>query len=74
VPLDESAQCYKRCKEVVSAVVAAGLARVEHSLWPLASIKGGEEGATRVQQRERKSKDRSRQKQRNAERKTKRQI
>ena len=31
LPLDESAQCYKSCEEVVSAVVAAGLARVEHS-------------------------------------------
>jgi len=68
VPLDESAQCYKRCEEVVSAVVAAGLARVEHTLWPLASIKGSEEGATRAQQRERKGKDRARDKERRAER------
>jgi tRNA-splicing ligase RtcB (3'-phosphate/5'-hydroxy nucleic acid ligase) len=68
VPLDEAAQCYKSCEEVVSAVVAAGLARVEHTLWPLASIKGSEDGAARAQQRERKSKDRSREKLRDAER------
>jgi tRNA-splicing ligase RtcB len=64
VPLDEAAQCYKSCEEVVSAVVAAGLARVEHTLWPLASIKGNEESAARAQQRERKGRDRSREKQR----------
>jgi tRNA-splicing ligase RtcB len=68
VPLDESAQCYKSSEEVVSAVVAAGLARVEHTLWPLASIKGNEEGAARAQQRERKGRSRSREKQRDAER------
>ena len=70
VPLDEAAQCYKSCEEVVSAVVAAGLARVEHTLWPLASIKGNEESAARAQQRERKGRDRSREKQRGAERDT----
>ena len=68
VPLDESAQCYKSSEEVVAAVVAAGLARVEHTLWPLASIKGNEEGAARARQRERKGKDRSREKDRGAER------
>jgi tRNA-splicing ligase RtcB len=68
VPLDEAAQCYKSCEEVVSAVVAAGLARVEHTLWPLASIKGNEEGAARAQQRERRGRDRSREKERGAER------
>jgi tRNA-splicing ligase RtcB (3'-phosphate/5'-hydroxy nucleic acid ligase) len=68
VPLDESAQCYKSCEEVVSAVVAAGLAKVEHTLWPLASIKGNEEGAARTRQREKKGKDRSREKERDAER------
>ena len=45
VPLDESSQCYKSAEEVVAAVVAAGLARVEHTLWPLASIKGNEKSA-----------------------------
>jgi tRNA-splicing ligase RtcB len=43
VPLDESAACYKPSEEVVAAVVQAGLARVEHRLWPLASIKGTDE-------------------------------
>jgi tRNA-splicing ligase RtcB len=75
VPLDESAQCYKSCEEVVSAVVAAGLARVEHTLWPLASIKDNEEASARGRQRERKGRDRGREKmrgeQRAAARKTK---
>src|SRR5688572_19516303 len=45
VPLDESNACYKSAEEVVAAVINAGLARIEHTLWPLASIKGDEEGA-----------------------------
>jgi tRNA-splicing ligase RtcB (3'-phosphate/5'-hydroxy nucleic acid ligase) len=40
VPLDEAAPCYKSSEEVVSCVVAAGLAKIERKLWPLASIKG----------------------------------
>jgi tRNA-splicing ligase RtcB len=40
VPLDESNGCYKSASEVVDAVVSAGLARVEHRLWPLGSLKG----------------------------------
>jgi tRNA-splicing ligase RtcB len=68
VPLDESGQCYKSAEEVVSAVVAAGLARVEHTLWPLASIKGNEERAAKNRNRERKGQDRSRDKERSAER------
>jgi len=71
VPLDESNHCYKSSEEVISAVVAAGLARVEHKLWPLASIKGDEDGARRARQRDRKSKDRGRDKDRDAARKTK---
>ncbi len=71
VPLDESNHCYKSADEVVSAVVAAGLARVEHQLWPLASIKGNEEGAARARHRDRKSKDKARDKERAAARKTK---
>ena len=43
VPLDEAAACYKPSAEVVEAVVGAGLARVEHHLWPLASLKGTDE-------------------------------
>jgi tRNA-splicing ligase RtcB len=68
VPLDEAAQCYKSCKEVVSAVVAAGLARVLYTLWPLASIKGNEDTAATTRQLARKEKDRSRERQRNAQR------
>jgi tRNA-splicing ligase RtcB (3'-phosphate/5'-hydroxy nucleic acid ligase) len=68
VPLDEAAQCYKSCDEVVSAVVAAGLARVENTLWPLASIKGDEEAAARVQRRGSRARDRSRKELRAAER------
>ncbi|HVJ91196.1 MAG TPA: RtcB family protein [Labilithrix sp.] len=71
VPLDESGQCYKSAEEVVSAVVAAGLARVEHTLWPLASIKGTEEGAARDRHRKHKESARSRDKERDAARKTK---
>lgn len=44
VPLDEAAPAYKSSEEVVRAVVSAGLARIEHKLWPLASLKGTEEG------------------------------
>jgi tRNA-splicing ligase RtcB len=44
VPLDEAAPAYKPSEEVVAAVVDAGLARVEHRLWPLASLKGTESG------------------------------
>ncbi|HVF48807.1 MAG TPA: RtcB family protein [Pyrinomonadaceae bacterium] len=43
VPLDEAAPCYKSSAEVVEAVVSAGLAEVEHRLWPLASLKGTDE-------------------------------
>jgi len=71
VPLDESNACYKSAEEVVSAVVAAKLARIEHTLWPLASIKGDEEGARRSRQRDRKGKDRARDKDRDAARRTK---
>lgn len=43
VPLDEAAPCYKPSEEVVAAVIGAGLAEIEHSLWPLASLKGVDE-------------------------------
>ena len=42
VPIDEAAPCYKLSREVIAAVVAAGLARVEYTLWPLSSLKGTE--------------------------------
>jgi len=71
VPLDESNHCYKSAEEVVSAVVAAKLARIEYTLWPLASIKGNEEGAARERRRKTKDKERSRDRERSAARKTK---
>ncbi len=71
VPLDESGQCYKSSEEVIAAVVAAGLARVQHTLWPLASIKGDDKGASRAARTAKKGKDRSRNKERDAARRTK---
>ncbi len=43
VPLDEAAPAYKSSTEVVKAVVNAGLAEIEYTLWPLASLKGVDE-------------------------------
>lgn len=40
VPLDEAAPAYKSSEDVLRAVTDAGLAEVEHKLWPLASLKG----------------------------------
>ena len=57
VPLDESSACYKSADEVVSAVVSAGLATVEHRLWPLGSLKGTEMGGASAGKRARKEKD-----------------
>jgi len=42
VPIDESKDAYKSSREVVEAVTRAGLATIEHELYPLASIKGNE--------------------------------
>ena len=53
VPLDEAAPAYKSSEEVLLAVTEAGLASVEHKLWPLASLKGVEE---RKRDRKRKAK------------------
>jgi tRNA-splicing ligase RtcB (3'-phosphate/5'-hydroxy nucleic acid ligase) len=47
VPIDEAAPCYKPSAEVIAAVVGAGLARVEYTLWPLASLKGDEDRQSR---------------------------
>lgn len=47
VPLDEAAPCYKPGEEVLAAVVGAGLARVEYTLWPLSSLKATETRAVR---------------------------
>ncbi len=54
VPIDEAAPCYKSSREVVQAVVNAGLARIEHELWPLSSLKGTE---TRAPKRSKKQRD-----------------
>jgi tRNA-splicing ligase RtcB len=43
VPLDEAAPAYKSSEEVLRSVTEAGLAEVEHKLWPLASLKGVDE-------------------------------
>jgi tRNA-splicing ligase RtcB len=43
VPLDEAAPAYKSSAEVIEAVTGAGLARIEHALYPLASLKGVDE-------------------------------
>jgi tRNA-splicing ligase RtcB len=72
VPLDEAAQCYKSADEVVATVVAAGLARIEHVLTPLASLKGNEESAARSRQRSHKQSERARDRQRDAARRGKR--
>jgi tRNA-splicing ligase RtcB (3'-phosphate/5'-hydroxy nucleic acid ligase) len=40
VPLDEAAPAYKPSADVVRVITEAGLARIEHKLWPLASLKG----------------------------------
>jgi tRNA-splicing ligase RtcB len=53
VPLDEAAPAYKSSEEVLRAVTEAGLAEVEHKLWPLASLKGVDE---RKRDRKRKPK------------------
>ena len=60
VPLDEAAPCYKSSEEVVAAVVAAGLAIIEHRLYPLASLKGTDELKGKNRKRDR-NKGRSKQ-------------
>lgn len=71
VPIDESAQCYKPAEQVIEAVTAAGLARVEHTLWPLASLKGTEEGSHSKSRRDRKAKEKARDKERDRARRGK---
>jgi tRNA-splicing ligase RtcB len=53
VPLDESGPAYKSAAQVVAAVTAAGLAEVEYTLWPLASLKGTDERRDRTRDRHR---------------------
>jgi tRNA-splicing ligase RtcB (3'-phosphate/5'-hydroxy nucleic acid ligase) len=60
VPLDESGPCYKDASEVVAAVVAAGLARIEYTLTPLASLKGDEKSSSRGRRRDKDKRERSR--------------
>ncbi|HEX9056233.1 MAG TPA: RtcB family protein [Ktedonobacterales bacterium] len=48
VPIDEAAPCYKPSEQIIAAIVGAGLARVEYTLWPLSSLKGTE---TRIRRR-----------------------
>ncbi len=69
VPIDESAACYKSSEEVVAAVVNAGLAEVEHQLWPLASLKGTEEGSSA--KKARRNMEKQRDQERGEARKTK---
>lgn len=71
VPLDESAQCYKRAEDVVQAVVDAGLARIEYTLWPLASLKGTEEGSSSASRRARKADKKARERDRGEARRRK---
>jgi tRNA-splicing ligase RtcB len=47
VPLDEAGPAYKSSEEVTRAVIDAGLAEVQHKLWPLASLKGTDGGKGR---------------------------
>ncbi len=71
VPLDESSHCYKSADEVVESVVAAGLARIEHRLWPLASIKGNETAQRRDRHNGHRATDKSRDRDRRTARRTK---
>ena len=71
VPLDESSACYKSAEEVIAAVVGAGLARIDNTLWPVASIKGSEEGAARERRVKTRDKERRRDHERDQARKTK---
>lgn len=42
VPIGGAALCYKLAREVIAAVVDAGLATVAYGPWPLSSLKGTE--------------------------------
>jgi tRNA-splicing ligase RtcB (3'-phosphate/5'-hydroxy nucleic acid ligase) len=71
VPIDESDACYKSADEVVGAVVAAGLARVEHTLFPVASLKAIDEGSRSPEARARKGEEKGRDRDRRAARRAK---
>lgn len=57
VPIDEAAPCYKPAQEVIAAVVGAGLARVEYTLWPLSSLKGTETRRVRRRRKDTEQKE-----------------
>jgi tRNA-splicing ligase RtcB len=59
VPLDEAAPAYKSSAEVLRAVTEAGLAKVEHQLWPLASLKGVDERRGRRRPKNRRKRESS---------------
>ncbi|MBL8603193.1 MAG: RtcB family protein [Myxococcales bacterium] len=72
VPLDESGACYKPSDEVINAVVSAGLARIEETLYPLASLKANEALQRKAVYREHEADKKARDKAREAERRQKR--
>jgi len=43
VPLEEAGPAYKSSSEVIKAVIDAGLAEIQYSLWPLASLKDADD-------------------------------
>lgn len=67
VPLDEAGACYKSARDVVAVVVDAGLAEIEHTLWPLGSLKGSDEGL-RKKKNERRALEKGRDRDRRADR------
>lgn len=71
VPLDESNACYKPSAEVIEAVVGAGLARIEETLYPLASLKGNDEARKKEAHRDHEKSKKERDKARGAERRHK---
>jgi tRNA-splicing ligase RtcB len=42
VPVDESTRVYKDLDAVLDALTSEGIATVEHRLWPVANVKGGD--------------------------------
>jgi tRNA-splicing ligase RtcB (3'-phosphate/5'-hydroxy nucleic acid ligase) len=71
VPLDEASACYKPSRTVIEAVVGAGLASIDQTLWPLGSLKGSD-SAIRVKKRNRRGLERSRDQERGDARRQKR--
>ena len=67
MPLDEAAPCYKSSREVVQAVIDAGLAEIEHELWPLSSLKGTDDRAGARKAKKQQDEKRERRSQRHEE-------